>query len=97
MNTVVFILIFYITPILLLLVLGVVINWKDIRTIGDLLLPLFGKEDRSANAIIYIPVVNVATLMLIIVLGIFSFFRKLFCEWTPISEYVSKFLNTKIK
>ena len=31
------------------------------------------------------------------VVGGISFFRKLFCEWTPISKYVSKFLNTKIK
>lgn len=97
MNTVLFILIFYITPMLLCLVIGVVVNWKDIRTIGDLLFPLFGGEDRGANAIIYIPVVNIFTLIMIIVLGILSLLRQVFYEWTPISEYVSKFLNTKIK
>jgi hypothetical protein len=97
MNIGLYILLLYITPMLLCLTIGIIINWKDIRTIGDLLFPLFGKEEREANILIYIPVVNISTLIVIIIFGIFSFFKKLFCEWTPISEYVSKFLNTKIK
>ena len=97
MNIGLCILLLYITPMLLCLVIGIVVNWKDIRTIGDLLLPLFGDEDRGANAIIYIPFVNICTLALIIVLGILSLLRQVFCEWTPISKYVSKFLNIKIK
>ncbi len=97
MNIGLYILLLYIAPMLLCLTIGIIINWKDIRTIGDLLFPLFGKEEREANILIYIPVVNISTLIVIIIFGIFSFFKKLFCEWTPISEYVSKFLNTKIK
>lgn len=97
MNTGLFILLLYITPMLLCLAIGIIMNWKDIRTVGDLLLPLFVDEDRGANAIIYIPFVNIFTLVLIIVLGILLFLRQVFCVWTPISKYISKFLNTKIK
>jgi len=93
MNIGLCILLLYITPMLLCLTIGIIINWKDIRTIGDLLFPLF----KYGNIVIYIPVVNFSTLIVVIIFGIFSFFKKLFCEWTPISEYISKFLNTKIK
>ena len=41
MNTGLCILLLYITPMLLCLAIGIVVNWKDIRTVGDLLLPLF--------------------------------------------------------
>lgn len=97
MNPGICILLLYITPMLLCLAIGIVVNWKDIRTVGDLLCPLFPYEDRAGNFIIYIPIVNIVTLLLVILFGIWSFLRQLFCEWTPIGEYVSKFLNTKIK
>ena len=93
MNIGICILLFYITPMLLCLVLCVVVNWKDIKTVGDLLCPL----DGEVNTIIYLPIINIGTLLFLILFGILSFLRQVFCEWTPIGKYIQRFLNTKIK
>lgn len=97
MNIGICILLLYITPMLLCLAIGIVLNWKDIRTVGDLLCPLIPYEERAANIVIYLPIVNIGVLVILIALIIFAFFRQLFCEWTPISKYVSRFFNIKIK
>jgi hypothetical protein len=90
------ILLFYITPILICLIIGIVINWKDIETIGDLFFP-FVEMGRDTNVPIYIPIANIIVTVVLIIVVCISFLTKVFCEWTSISEYISKFLNKKIK
>lgn len=96
MNIGLIILLFYITPVLLCLIIGIVINWEDIKTIGDLFFP-FVEMGRDANIPIYIPIANIVVTVVLIIVTSICFIRKVFCEWTPISEYISKFLNKKIK
>ena len=101
MNPFAILAIIYGVTLFCIFVIHLIADWKDIHTIGDLILPEIFDERSTDFLVLYFPIVNsiflVMLLVVVIVIGIKNFFTKLFNEWTHISENFSKFLDIKIK
>lgn len=101
MNPFAILAIIYGITLFCLFVFHLIADWKDIHTIGDLILPKIFDNRYNSFYVLYVPIVNsiflVMLLVMVIVTGIKDFFTKLFNEWTHISENFSKFLDIKIK
>lgn len=101
MNPFAILAIIYGITLFCLFVFHLIADWKDIHTIGDLILPEIFDNRYNSFYVLYVPIVNsiflVMLLVMVIVTGIKDFFTKLFNEWTHISENFSKFLDIKIK
>lgn len=101
MNPFAVLAIIYGVTLFCLFVFHLIADWKDIHTIGDLILPEIWDDRHDSLFLLYFPIVNslflIILLIVVIVTGIKDFFTKLFNEWTHISENFSKFLEIKIK
>ena len=101
MNPFAILAIIYGVTLFCLLVFHLIVDWKDINTIGDLILPEIFDDRIDSFYVLYVPILNSFFLLILlivtIVIGIKNFFTKLFTEWTHISENFSKFLEIKIK
>ena len=97
MNPFAILAIIYGVTLFCIFVIHLIADWKDIHTIGDLILPEIFDERSTDFLVLYFPIVNSMFLVMFLVMVIKDFFTKLFNEWTHISENFSKFLDIKIK
>lgn len=102
MTQTTFLILTYLTSLVLCLAAGYIINWDDLHTVGNFVCPLFNDNDYSwMNIFVWLPFTNTGLVALIAAALILRtahlLLGRLFAGWKGIGKSVSRIWNMKVK